>query len=147
MPLLTSEILYPTMANRFKFNGFHFLSNVKNKALMMQIISANFAFNQKEGAHPYPSSDGMWTVKLVVEDNARGEVTNIIQDIVTNLNGQYKKSFMTFNIMDEIDNYKSVLRVEDVRLDSVNFDFDYAISGTAKWYLTFSADSIERTVD
>jgi len=132
---------HPTLANRFKFRGFHFLSNQTNALLTLQTVSASFEFDSNL-TREY--DDGQWTVTITIEDNASGGVTNAINSIVPRFNKRHNTTFMEFDVMDESDNLRSILHLENVRLVNAKFDFDYANSLTAKWILTFNAHSLQR---
>lgn len=139
--LSSYDFWHPTMANRFKFNGFHFLSNTTNEVLTIQTISATFEF---DSSVKRDYDDGPWTITLTIEDDAKGDVSNAINAIVPRFKHKHNTTFIEFVVMDESDNLRSILHVDRTRLTNAKFDFDYANNHTAKWILTFNAESLQR---
>jgi hypothetical protein len=140
---LSSLVWHPTMANRFKFNGFHFLSNESNAFLTVQTVSASIEFDVNKQRE---LDEGLWSVTLTIEDNAQGNITNIINSVVSRFKYRHNTTFMEFSVMDESENLRSTLHLESVRLESAKLDFDYADNYTAKWILKFNAYSLNRVM-
>ncbi len=139
--VLQAAIWHPTLSNRFRFDGFHFLSDLRNSYLTIQTINAEFKFNQNANRQ---YNEGLWDITITLEDDAYGRVSDVINDIVPRFRDNYFHTHLTFSLMDESDDLKSTMHIDGARLVEAKMELDYANSFTAKWVLKLNAKSLKR---